>query len=199
MISRQGSASECQALVATWGCDLHGLLVQVLGGFVHDQEYANAAWLISNKAALLGTGEAFVHADSAALTADAYNASLPKLDFALDLLANEGWATPKYIREGLEWLAAVAVATAAPEKTADERIADCLAEARSFVLDAGAGAGKTYSLVECLKKLCAPPSADRLRRDGQQIARIPYSICRHICHACDAARRTGRARSPVVR
>lgn len=67
--------------------------------------YANAAWLISNKAALLGTGGAFVHADSAALTADAYNVSLPKVDFALDLLANEGWATPKYIREGLEWLA----------------------------------------------------------------------------------------------
>ena len=70
--------SECQALVATCGCDLHGLLAQVLGGFVRDQEYANTAWLISNKAALLGTGEAFVHADSAALTADAYNVSLPK-------------------------------------------------------------------------------------------------------------------------
>lgn len=67
--------------------------------------YANAAWLISNKAALLGTGGTFVHADAAALTADAYNVSLPKVDFALDLLANEGWATPKYVREGLEWLA----------------------------------------------------------------------------------------------
>ena len=68
-----------------------------------------------------------------------------------------------------------AVAAAAPEKTADERIAECLAEGRSFVLDAGAGAGKTYSLVEGLKKLCAPTVADRLRRDGQQIACITYT------------------------
>ena len=69
--------------------------------FVH----ANAAWLITNKAKLLGTGGMFTHADVAALTADAYNISLPKVDFALDLLANEGWVTPMYIREGLEWLA----------------------------------------------------------------------------------------------
>ena len=68
-----------------------------------------------------------------------------------------------------------AVAAAAAERTADERIAECLAEGRSFVLDAGAGAGKTYSLVEGLKKLCAPPVADRLRRDGQQIACITYT------------------------
>lgn len=67
--------------------------------------YANAAWLITNKAKLLATGGTFTHADAAALTADAYEISLPKVDFALDLLANEGWATPKYIREGLEWLA----------------------------------------------------------------------------------------------
>ena len=68
-----------------------------------------------------------------------------------------------------------AVAAAEPEKTADERIADCLTNGRSFVLDAGAGAGKTYSLVEGLKKLCAPPIADRLKRDGQQIACITYT------------------------
>lgn len=68
-----------------------------------------------------------------------------------------------------------AVVAAAAEETADERIAECLAEGRSFVLDAGAGAGKTYSLVEGLKKLCAPPVADRLRRDGQQIACITYT------------------------
>lgn len=67
--------------------------------------YANAAWLIANRNKLLGTGGTFTHADAAALTADAYNLSLPKVDFALDLLANEGWATPMYIREGLEWLA----------------------------------------------------------------------------------------------
>lgn len=68
-----------------------------------------------------------------------------------------------------------AVAAGQPEKTADERIADCLTNGRSFVLDAGAGAGKTYSLVEGLKKLCAPPIADRLKRDGQQIACITYT------------------------
>lgn len=67
--------------------------------------YANAAWLITNKAKLLGTGGTFTHADAASLAADAYNVSLPKVDFALDLLANEGWVTPMYIREGLEWLA----------------------------------------------------------------------------------------------
>lgn len=67
--------------------------------------YANAAWLLANKAKLLATGDTFTHADAAALTADAYAISLPKVDFALDLLANSGWATPKYIREGLEWLA----------------------------------------------------------------------------------------------
>lgn len=67
--------------------------------------YANAAWLITNKAKLLGTGAAFTHADAAALTVDAYNIDLPKVDFALDLLANEGWVTPMYIRQGLEWLA----------------------------------------------------------------------------------------------
>lgn len=67
--------------------------------------YANAAWLLANKAKLLATGDTFIHADAAALTADAYAISLPKVDFALDLLANSGWATPKYIREGLEWLA----------------------------------------------------------------------------------------------
>lgn len=67
--------------------------------------YANAAWLLANKANLLATGDIFTHADAAALTADAYAISLPKVDFALDLLANNGWATPKYIREGLEWLA----------------------------------------------------------------------------------------------
>lgn len=67
--------------------------------------YANAAWLLANKAKLLATGDTFTHANAAALTADAYTISLPKVDFALDLLANSGWATPKYIREGLEWLA----------------------------------------------------------------------------------------------
>lgn len=67
--------------------------------------YANAAWLLANKAKLLATGDRFTHPDEAALVASAYDLEPPKVDFALDLLANEGWATPRYIQEGLEWLA----------------------------------------------------------------------------------------------
>ena len=41
------------------------------------------------------------------LAADGYNLSgkLGKVDFALDLMAQTGWSTPKYIQDGLEWLA----------------------------------------------------------------------------------------------
>lgn len=67
--------------------------------------YANAAWLLANRAKLIATGDRFMQPDEAALIADAFDIEPPKVDFALDLLANEGWATPKYIREGLEWLA----------------------------------------------------------------------------------------------
>ena len=68
--------------------------------------YANVAWLIANRSALLATGGRFAHPDAASLVAGAYDVEVPKVGFALDLLANEGWATPQYIREGLEWLAA---------------------------------------------------------------------------------------------
>ncbi|CAJ2863797.1 ATP-dependent OLD family endonuclease [Burkholderia pseudomallei] len=67
--------------------------------------YANAAWLLANKTKLLATGDRFMYSDEAAIIAGAYDIEPPKVDFALDLLANEGWATPKYINEGLEWLA----------------------------------------------------------------------------------------------
>ena len=67
--------------------------------------YANAAWLLANKAKLLATGDCFMHPNEAALIAGAYNIDPPKIDFALDLLATEGWVTPRYIQEGLEWLA----------------------------------------------------------------------------------------------
>lgn len=67
--------------------------------------YANAAWLLASKAKLLATGDRFTHPDEAALVAGAYDLEPPKVDFALDLLANEGWATPRYIQESLEWLA----------------------------------------------------------------------------------------------
>lgn len=72
-------------------------------------------------------------------------------------------------------MAGNSVAEASTQKTADERIAQCLAEGKSFVLDAGAGAGKTYSLVQSLKALCEGPQAAQLRRNGQQIACITYT------------------------
>lgn len=67
--------------------------------------YANAVWLLANKAKLVATGDRFTHPDKAALITGAYEIEPPKVDFALDLLANEGWTTPRYIQEGLEWLA----------------------------------------------------------------------------------------------
>jgi hypothetical protein len=39
------------------------------------------------------------------LVAAAYDLDLPKVEFALDLLVTTGWQAPRYIREGLEWLA----------------------------------------------------------------------------------------------
>lgn len=67
------------------------------------------------------------------------------------------------------------VGQAEPQRTADERIADCLAGGKSFILDAGAGAGKTYSLVTALKSLCDSPKADQLRRNGQKIACVTFT------------------------
>lgn len=72
-------------------------------------------------------------------------------------------------------MAGDAVAETNAQKTADERITRCLAEGTSFILDAGAGAGKTYSLVQALKILCEGPQAAQLRRNGQQIACITYT------------------------
>ncbi|MBB3147509.1 putative ATP-dependent endonuclease of OLD family [Phyllobacterium trifolii] len=69
--------------------------------------YANAEWLYANKGKLLGTGDLFQHADAAALIADAYNIEFPKADFAVDLMLVAGWKTPKYIKDGLAWLAGV--------------------------------------------------------------------------------------------
>lgn len=72
-------------------------------------------------------------------------------------------------------MAGNSVAEANTQKTADERIAHCLAVGKSFILDAGAGAGKTYSLVQSLKALCEGPQAAQLRTNGQQIACITYT------------------------
>lgn len=59
-------------------------------------------------------------------------------------------------------------------RIADEQVAQCLKNGRSFLLEAGAGAGKTYSLVETLRYLIATQS-DRLRQRNQRIACITYT------------------------
>lgn len=59
-------------------------------------------------------------------------------------------------------------------QAADDQVAECLKGGRSFLLEAGAGAGKTYSLVESLRRLIATRS-DSLRRRNQRIACITYT------------------------
>jgi predicted ATP-dependent endonuclease of OLD family len=68
--------------------------------------YANADWLLAEKANLIGTGELLPGANANDLRQEAFTISLPKVDFALDLLVHGGWATPKYIADGISWLAA---------------------------------------------------------------------------------------------
>lgn len=54
------------------------------------------------------------------------------------------------------------------------KIRECLAEGKSFLLEAGAGAGKTYSLIETLKHLIAE-RGNELVSKNQQIACITYT------------------------
>lgn len=54
------------------------------------------------------------------------------------------------------------------------KIRDCLRESRSFLLEAGAGAGKTYSLIETLKHLIID-KGNELVRKHQQVACITYT------------------------
>ena len=56
----------------------------------------------------------------------------------------------------------------------DEKIQKCLGEKRSFVLDAGAGSGKTYSLMLALRHVLAI-EGDTLRRRAQKVACITYT------------------------
>jgi putative ATP-dependent endonuclease of OLD family len=67
--------------------------------------YANAAWLFANREKLRGTADLFTQADATALEEAAYDIAFPKVDFAIDLILNDGWKTPKYIADGLLWLA----------------------------------------------------------------------------------------------
>lgn len=57
---------------------------------------------------------------------------------------------------------------------ADSHIRTCIDERKSFLLDAGAGSGKTFSLVEALKYLRAKHESEALRL-GQQFACITYT------------------------
>lgn len=59
-------------------------------------------------------------------------------------------------------------------KKAQARVNACLDDGRNFRLEAGAGAGKTYSLVEALKKLISERGRD-LQRAGQKVACITYT------------------------
>lgn len=57
---------------------------------------------------------------------------------------------------------------------AQERVNHCIDHHQSFRLEAGAGAGKTYSLVQALKRLISERGSDYLRR-GQRVACITYT------------------------
>ena len=59
-------------------------------------------------------------------------------------------------------------------REAEAAVAQCLSQDKSFLLEAGAGAGKTYSLVEALKNLLAS-QGDTLRKKNQRIACITYT------------------------
>ncbi len=59
-------------------------------------------------------------------------------------------------------------------KKAQEKVDACLDAGRSFRLEAGAGAGKTYSLVAALKRLIAEKGTKYLQA-GQRVACITYT------------------------
>lgn len=60
------------------------------------------------------------------------------------------------------------------ETEADKKVRACLDEKRSFALIAGAGSGKTSSLIDALARVRETDGA-RLRRDGQRVACITYT------------------------
>jgi DNA helicase II / ATP-dependent DNA helicase PcrA len=60
------------------------------------------------------------------------------------------------------------------EKSVDTRIAEALASRNSFLLDAGAGAGKTYSLVLGIRTLLEAKRIE-LQKSGQQVACITFT------------------------
>lgn len=59
-------------------------------------------------------------------------------------------------------------------QNAQKRVNECIDQHQCFRLEAGAGAGKTYSLVQALKRLISDRGSDYLRR-GQKVACITYT------------------------
>lgn len=59
-------------------------------------------------------------------------------------------------------------------QNAQKRVNECIDQQQCFRLEAGAGAGKTYSLVQTLKRLISERGSDYLRR-GQKVACITYT------------------------
>jgi len=74
--------------------------------------YANIDWLAANHENLEATGSRIKKGVDAGLAGVAYATctSLPKVDFALDLITRNDWAVPDYIADGLKWLASQASA-----------------------------------------------------------------------------------------
>src|SRR4051812_23091378 len=58
---------------------------------------------------------------------------------------------------------------------ADKRISECLQARNSFVVDAGAGSGKTSSLVRTLNQLISGEAGAQLQPGLQKIACITYT------------------------
>jgi len=67
--------------------------------------YRNADWMIENKVRLEGSCGLSKVTAASDITAHAYDIAVSKADFALDLLMNGGWTAPRYITDGLKWLA----------------------------------------------------------------------------------------------
>lgn len=72
--------------------------------------YKNAEWILKNKDSFIANKGCFNHSSKDELIANAYEINLNKVDFALDLIVTEGWETPRYIQEGIEWLATLPTA-----------------------------------------------------------------------------------------
>ncbi len=125
------------------------------------------------------------------------------LKYALDITS---WQVPRYIKEGLLWLAennknlpyqeelheskkgscgSGGIYTMINQnislnpaelaaREALEQVFKCIKEHKSFIFEAGAGAGKTYSLIQCIKHIIESKEYDLLRRN-QHIACITYT------------------------